>query len=75
MQPGDEEVAEGFVVLAGERHVLTVLQTAAREEDEEVGVVVDVGVAEVAAVEDHGAVEQALAVLTEGDELAEELTQ
>jgi hypothetical protein len=60
LQHGDEEVAERLVVIALEGEVLAVLEASAGEEDGEVGVVVDVGVAEVAAVEDHGAVEQAL---------------
>ncbi|MFM2179329.1 MAG: hypothetical protein RL015_3427 [Verrucomicrobiota bacterium] len=51
-------------------------ESAAREEDGEVGAVVDVRIAEVAAVEDHGVIEEALGVgRGRGGECSDEIPQ
>ena len=55
--------------------MLAVTEGAAGEEDGEVRVVVGVGVAHVAAVEDHGRIEQAPAAIPGAGEALEELPQ
>jgi hypothetical protein len=72
LQHGNEEVAERLVVIPLEGEVLAVLKAAAGEEDGKVGVVVDVGISKVAAVEDHGAVEEALSAFLFVGEVADE---
>jgi hypothetical protein len=59
LEHGNEEIAERFVVIAFEGVVLAVLEAAASEQNGEVGVVVLVRIAHVAAEENHRAVEEA----------------
>ena len=58
MQHADEEVGQRLVVLAVEGHVARVLEAAAGQQDRQVVAGVRRGVAHVAAVEDHGLIEQ-----------------
>jgi hypothetical protein len=59
LQHGDKEIAQGLVLHVVEDEVLAVHEAASSEEDWQVGAIVDVRVAEVAAVEDHRLIEKA----------------
>ena len=76
LEHGHEEIAERFVVIAFESVVLAVFEASTGEEDWEVGVVVLVRIAHVAAEEDHRAVEQSGIIFAlcgeDLDELAEQ---
>ena len=61
LKHGHIEVAQGSVVFSIKGQVLAVLEAAARQEDGQVGGFVRVGIAQVAAEQDHRAVEQRLA--------------
>src|SRR4051794_5794600 len=67
------EVAQRRRVVGVEGQMLAVLEASAGEEDRQVFGVVVAGVAEVAAEEDHGPVEQALALLPRRPELLQEI--
>ena len=58
MQEGDKKIAERGVVFRVAGEVTTMLEASAGEEDGQIMPVVRVGVAEVTAVKNHGAVEQ-----------------
>jgi hypothetical protein len=76
LQHGDEEIAEGFVLHGVEGEVLAMFEAAAGEENGQVGAVVDVRIAEVAAVEDHRLIQQACAIGGRcGGESGEEIAQ
>ncbi|MEY4483419.1 MAG: hypothetical protein RL693_871 [Verrucomicrobiota bacterium] len=72
LEHGYEEIAERGVVVLLEGVVLAVVDSASGEDDGEVGVVVLVGVAHVAAEEDHGAIEEAVAVFAFGGEILDQ---
>ena len=58
-----EQIAERSVVVALEGEMLAMLESPAGEQNGQVGIVVNVRIAHVAAVEHHGAVKQPLAIL------------
>lgn len=75
MEHGEVEVGEGGVVVSLEGDVLAMLEASSGEDDGEVGVVVDVGVAHTAAVEDHRLIEEALAVFFGGCQVGQMVVQ
>ena len=75
LEHGDVEVRQRVVALGVEGEVLAVPEAAAGEDDGQVGGDVAVGVAHVAAVEDHGAVDERLAVFRGGAEVGDELVE
>ena len=72
----NEEFAQRLVLQGVEGEVLTVFEAASREEDGKVGAVVDIGVAEIAAIEDHGVIEQTGGIARgRGGECGEKIAQ
>ena len=57
VQHAEIKIGQRNVVVLVEREVLAVAEAAAREDDRQVFVVVDVGIAHVAAIEHHGAIQ------------------
>ena len=70
-----EEIAERSVVITLEYNMLTMFESAAGEQNGQVGIVVDVRITHAAAVQNHGAVEQPLAILFLHREARERLVE
>src|SRR5262245_6697081 len=58
-----EQIAQRSIVVAPECNMLAMLESPAREQNRQVGIVVNVRITHAAAVEHHGAVKQPLAIL------------
>ena len=75
MEHGHEEISRWCVVLGVEGEVLAVLESATGEDEREVLVAVGVGIAEAAAVQDLGAVEQGAGGFVDGLKCFQEVAE
>src|SRR6185437_11602779 len=75
LQHADEEIAQRKVILFVEGKVLAMTETAAGQEDGEVGGEMTAGAAEIAAKQDLGAVEKRAIAVGSGFEGAEEIDE
>lgn len=75
LKHADENIAQRRVVVRIERDVLPVVESTTREYDGEVGVVVDVGIPHVTAIEHHGVVQQTTIGLLDFLEIPKQVTE
>ncbi len=71
-QHGNKEIAERRVVIAFEGDVLAVFETTTGQNDGKIRVVVDVGLAHVAAVKHHGAIQQTFVAFRLAGQIAQQ---
>ncbi len=75
LQHVDLQIAEWRVIFAAKSQVLAMLEAAPSQQDRQVVCVVDVRIAEIATVKDHGVVQETLAILWLLGERVEQFAQ
>src|SRR4051794_16878126 len=75
LQHRDEEIWQRIIVLGVEGEMLAMLETAASEESGEIRGYVGVGISKIGTVENHGAVEERLAIFAHVLQIGEKIGQ
>src|SRR5438270_12159704 len=70
MKHGDEEIGQGLIMVLIERQMLAMLETTPGENSRQVRRDVGVGVAEIGAVNDHGAIQERVIAFADGFKLS-----